>query len=369
MQGRFLSGYNLAGGMLSSLAVVAPSTPRPSTVIASAGHHDQRRHLLTTSRPLLGLEQVEDIPYSSDRKPRGLHRGPDKRMSSHGEKDMFQFVKAWDLQMQEQWDELEAFKGQPKPKKQLGNEPCEVVWPYGMLIENVIRVHRFTKSIYVYYPFKQSTKDGTFRAEVAKRFSRECLIPITFHNSQCYIETEMLVEHGETPWVAIHCLDGATKVLPISMKAADFVGKGGVLQAKEELLHTVLRAAHEMGESVTDVSSTLAALNERAPQNQYVRVDYQWFGGTPEERMTHQVQWDFDGKDNVPSSTRFPQRVLRSRMNVDHGFQVAHARRASGKNTNLRPHIGGGMASFLNGQAKRQNARYSPAGGAAGQVF
>ena len=328
------------------------------------------RHAYSSSRVLYGMEQLEDVPYSSDRKPRGKHRGPDKRMTSASERGVYEFVKAWDLQMQEQWDELEAFKGQPKPKKQFGNEACEVIWPYCMLMENVVRIHRFTKSIYVYYPHKQSTKDGAFRAEVAKRFSRECLIPITFHNTQCYIETEMLVEHGETPWIVMHCLDGAVKILPISMKASDF-GAGDVLAAKDALLVQVLETAHEMGEAVADVHKVASVLNERPPQNQYVRVDYQWFGDTPEDRMTHLIKWDFDGRSATPgTSTRFPQQVMRERLNSEINFSVGgKPTRSMGKNIRMRPYIGGGTASFLNGQGKRQNARYSPAGGAAGQTF
>ena len=336
---------------------------------------------LTATAPRRGLEQMVDVPTSSTRTPSGLHAGPNKRVMNRGEKERFQFIRKWQLQMEETWDNFEAFKGQPKPKRQFGNEACEVIWPYAMLMENQIHIHRFTKSIYVYYPQRQETADGAFAAAVAKRFSQQYLIPITFHNSQCYVETEMLVEYGEVPWVVIHCLDGKHKILPIRSRAPAATAAEGaaasssssgaaaasfapidVKAAAEDVMNDVVAAAEELGNSVANVGATLTALHERPLQNQYLRINYQWYGDTQEDRSSHLVQWNFDPKKTLPT-TKYVDAGVRNRLNIDGRYPVANGSKANAMAQRGRivrgAGDGTGAGALRSGQGARQNARYS----------
>jgi hypothetical protein len=52
--------------------------------------------------------------------------------------------------------------------------------------------------------------------------------------------------------------------------------------------------------------------HERPPQNQYVRVDYQWWAETEEARQTHTVQW-LDRADDDTLSDAMPK--MRRRNN------------------------------------------------------
>ena len=194
-------------------------------------------------------------------------------------------MKKWELQMADEWDDHEAFRSLPKPKKQFGNEAAEIVWPYAVLLENVIKVHPFTKSIYCYYGQHQLTEEGRAATKLAITFARECMIPITFHNPQCYVETEMLLEFNDTPWLAIHCLDGRTVTMAIEPPEAD--GR----DPKAALLEKVLKQCDKLARGSKDARSMFRLLNERPNQNHYLRINYQWFGERPEDRMTHQVQW------------------------------------------------------------------------------
>lgn len=320
--------------------------------------------LFTTSTLLRGLEQVEDVPTSTSRKPTGLHRGPGKRATSPQEASEYQFIKKWDLQMKEQWDELEPFKGIPKPKKQYGNEATEIIWPYALLIERLIKIHPFTKSIYVYYPQHALTSQGAAAVEVAKYFSRRSLIPLTFHNSQCYVETEMLLEHSDTPWIVVHCLDGRSEILPVRVAEG---ATSNVAAAEESLLKEVVHVASNLGSSVVDPVACTRMLHERPLQNQYLRVNYQWFGDTPEERMSHLVRWDFDPQDVAPRVERRSKAVL-DWLSFDgnlpnHNSVKINVRRESTRLRNGKQ--SGGVQSFFN-SGSRSNARHSRFGGAAG---
>lgn len=309
---------------------------------------------LRPTAPLLGLEQVEDVPTSTDRKPRGMHRGPGKRQTSAQEAAEYQFIKRWDLQMRETWDELEPFKGLPKPKQQFGNEAAEVIWPYAVLLERVVKVHPFTKSVYVYYSQRQSTPLGALAAETAKAFSREYLVPITFHNSQTYVETEMLLEYSETPWAVVHCLDGRHALLPIRATEGNSAKAGA-----DEVLAAVVRACDELGRGVADPREMTRQLSERPLQNQYVRVNYQWFGDTAEERMSHLVQWDFDTSDVAPAVAGRTRHVL-DWLNYDGNLPTHNAVRNNVRReaTRMRgPRTNGGAKSFFNSAGSRADAR------------
>jgi hypothetical protein len=215
--------------------------------------------------------------------------------------------------MNAEWDPLERFQHLPKPKRLLGNEACEIVWPYAVLLENIVKIHPFTKSLYVYYPQHALTARGAEAAALARRFSRECLIPICFHNSQCYVETELLLEHGDTAWVVVHCIDGTHEVVRVDpdalrQRAAQSVAggddendgnsssNGGSVAVpqdalRRELLATVLETASRLGSAVAAPELAKQQLNERALQNAFIRVDYQWMGDTEEERTAHLVRW------------------------------------------------------------------------------
>ncbi|KAK7196184.1 hypothetical protein NESM_000553500 [Novymonas esmeraldas] len=306
------------------------------------------------TRPLRGLEQVQDVPTSTDRKPTGMHRGPGKRQTAPKEAAQYQFIKKWDLQMRETWDELEPFKGLPKPKAQFGNEAAEVVWPYALLLEHVIKVHPYTKSIYVYYSQRQSTPQGELAARVAKRVAQAYLIPITFHNSHVYVEAEMLLEYSETPWVVVNCLDGAHKLIPVKPQSGQTV-----LEGAEEVLSRIVEACDTMGNAVKDVKEAMRLLSERPLQNQYVRVNYQWYGDTPEERMSHLVKWDYEPADVTPQLRHRTQHVL-DWMNYDGKLPTHNSVRVNVRREAARmrkPNVSAGPKTFFNSAGSRANAR------------
>lgn len=321
--------------------------------------------MFATSALLRGLEQVEDVPTSTSRKPTGLHRGPGRRQTSPKEAGEYQFIKKWDLQMKEQWDDLEPFKGIPKPKKQFGNEATEIIWPYTLLMERLIKVHPFTKSIYVYYPQHALSPQGAAAMETAKQFSRRSLIPLTFHNSQCYVETEMLLEHSDTPWIVVHCLDGRSEILPIRV-AADAVDN--ITASEDNLLRDVVQIASKLGSSVVDPVACTRMLHERPLQNQYLRINYQWYGDTPEERMAHLVKWDFETQDVMPKVERRAKAVL-DWMSFDGNLPNHQSVKMNVAREGKRLQTGkssGGVKSFFNSAGSRSNARHSRFGGTSG---
>ncbi|AIO02435.1 hypothetical protein LPMP_352980 [Leishmania panamensis] len=325
---------------------LARSTAALQTPARSFGAH--------ATRLLLGLEQVQDVPTSTDRKPTGMHRGPGKRQTAPKEAAQYQFIRKWDLQMRETWDELEPFKGLPKPKAQFGNEAAEVIWPYVLLLENVIKVHPYTKSIYVYYSQRQSTPLGKLAAQVAKRVSQAYLIPITFHNSQVYVEAEMLLEYSETPWVVVNCLDGTHKLIPVKPQAGQTVKAGA-----EEVLDDIVSACNNMGNAVKNPKEVMQVLGERPLQNQYVRVNYQWYGDTPEERMSHLVKWDYEPEEVVPQLRNRTQHVL-DWMNYDGQLPTHNSVRVNIHREAARmrkPNISAGPKTFFNSSGSRANAR------------
>lgn len=312
----------------------------------------------------LGIEQVEDVPTSTSRKPTGLHRGPGRRATSAREAGEYQFIKKWDLQMKEQWDDLEPFKGIPKPKKQFGNEAAEIIWPYALLMERLIKVHPFTKSIYAYYPQRALTAQGTAALEVSRRFARRSLIPITFHNSQCYVESEMLLEHSDTPWVVVHCLDGRTEVLPVRVAPEH---AQNISVAEEILLKSVVQLTERLGSSVADPAACTRALNERPLQNQYLRINYQWFGDTAEERMSHLVRWDYEPNDVAPKIARRSKAVL-DWLSFDGSLPNHNSVKINVAREGARlrgPRTTQGIKTFFN-SGSRSNARSSRFGGSSG---
>lgn len=339
-----------------------------------------RRHVATgpfgRTSALLGQEQLsKDMPTSTSRPPRGLHPGPGQRGVSPAEERKWKYVKKWELMLKDEWDDLEQFRSLPKPKKQFGNEAAEIIWPYAVLLENVIRVHPFTKSIYCYYGQKQLTGAGVAATEVAKRFARECLIPITFHNAQCYVETEMLLEHNDTPWIVVNCIDGSHSIVPVT--AADVsaddstVGGDGAARtesseedAKTRLLRRVLREAEELGRNARNPAELFAALNERPNQNHYVRVDYQWMGTTVEERMRHTVQW-FDSPDEVAPRVRGAEYHAANWMNADSRdlpFGPGHAAMAHKYKSSIVKSRPSGIQQFLKGAGGRASPQSNRAG-------
>nr|CCC93863.1 unnamed protein product [Trypanosoma congolense IL3000] len=314
------------------------------------------------TRASLGLEQLQDVPTSTSRRPTGLHRGPGKRQTSEREAAQYQFVRKWELQMREEWDELEPFKGLPKPKRQFGNEAAEIIWPYALLLERVVKVHPFTKSIYVYYPQRQSTARGAFAAEVARAFAREFLIPITFHNSQVYVETEMLLEYGETPWVVLHSLESEQQPCILPVVPLEDVP---LQSAVEQLLAAVVQGCERVGASVSDPVTATRTLNERPLQNQYVRIDYQWFGDTPEERASHLVQWDFEPEQVEPRFRHRTRHVL-NWLNYDGNLpthRAVHVNATREKARQKTPRTVAGPRTFFNSAGSRGNARASRFGG------
>ncbi|KPA81259.1 putative mitochondrial hypothetical protein [Leptomonas pyrrhocoris] len=303
---------------------------------------------------LRGLEQLQDVPSSTDRKPTGMHRGPGKRQTAPKEAAQYQFIKKWDLQMRESWDDLEPFKGLAKPKAQFGNEAAEVIWPYALLLEHVIKVHPYTKSIYVYYSQRQSSAQGQLAANAAKRVAQEYLIPITFHNSHVYVETEMLLEYSETPWVVVNCLDGSHQVIPIKPQEGQSVKEGA-----EEVLHAIVQACNAMGNAVKNPKEVMRVLSERPLQNQYVRVNYQWYGDTPEERMSHLVKWDFEPENVAPQLHNRTMHVL-DWMNYDGNLPTHNSVRINVRREAARmrkPNIAPGPRTFFNSAGARANAR------------
>lgn len=328
-------------------------------VVAPALHRS-----FSHGRVLYGLQQVSDVPLSTDRRPSGFHRGPGKRQTSEKEADAYRFIRKWDLQMREEWDALEPFQGLPKPKSLVGNESAEIVWPYAVLLERVVKVHSFTKSIYVYYSHFQATKEGKVAAQIAQAFSHGFLTPITFHNSHVYVETERLPEYNETPWIVIHCLDGRHSVLPVEANPGD--DDVIISKAAEQLLGKVVRECEQLGSSVEHPREVTQLLNERALQNQHLRIDYQWFGDTPEERSRYLVRWcDEDSMNDGPvlrSRTQFVQNW----MNFDGNLPTAAAVHINVKREKARmqlPRTTSGAKSFFNARGARANARHSRFGG------
>jgi hypothetical protein len=269
-----------------------------------------------------GATQLESMPSSTTRKPRGMHRGPNTRQVSPQERAWYRYVRRWELEMENAWDDAEKYAHLPKPKKLIGNEACEVVWPYAVLLENVIKIHPFAKSLYCYYPQHALSEEGANAAHLARRFSRECMIPITFHNSQCYVETEMLLEHGDTAWIVVHCLDGRHEIVCVN-KVLDDLKKqyrkeknGGAVETTQDaekaaLLGAVLACASSLGASAKNPSDLMLQLNTRPLQNSFVRVDYQWMGDTAEERQAHLVRWvDPDERGVQPMMYQRDERVL-----------------------------------------------------------
>lgn len=327
---------------------------------------DQRRLFFSTTHVWCGMEQLQDVPLSTSRKPRGFHRGPGKRQTSESEAERYRFIKKWDLQMREMWDDLEPFQGLPKPKNVLGNEACEVIWPYAILLEREVKLHPFTKSIYCYYSLHQATKEGEWAAKVAQAFSHGHLVPITFHNSHVYVETELLLEYSETPWLVIHCLDGRHRLLPVKPKMnPDTDENVTAVSAAASLLDEVVDACEALGNSVESPRSMYRLLNERPLQNQYLRIDYQWFGDTPEERNAHLVQWKFDLEDVKPV-LRSRSRHIMNWLNYDGNLANAAAVHINVKREKARmqvPRNTGGMKSFFNASGSRANPRHSKFGG------
>lgn len=297
-----------------SLASTSSLSALPAAAATSFPHASSLPSLSTAAVLLhsfrLGTSQLTGMPASTTRKPTGMHRGPSKRQVSTWENVWWKYIKRWEHQMEGDWDVLEKFQNLPKPKKLMGNEACEIVWPYAVLLENIIKIHPFTKSVYVYYPQHALTGDGASAAHLAKRFSRECLVPICFHNSQCYVETEMLLEHGDTAWIVVHCLDGRHEIVCVNNVLNDLAEakkkeKEGSSSTQDDekvaLLRTVLQTASHLGSTVKAPSDLMLQLNQRPLQNAFIRVDYQWMADTPEERQSHLVRWiDPDERGTQP---------------------------------------------------------------------
>lgn len=268
----------------------------------------------------------------------------------------------WELTMQGEWDELEAFKGLPKPKKQFGNEAAEIVWPYVVLMQNAVQIHPFTKSIYLYYGQKQVSEQGRRSTEVAKRFAQEHMVPITFHNSQCYVESEMLVGYSDAPWIVVNCLDGKSVCVPI-------VGTPGANLSDDvqRVLEAVVAKAAELGSNVANPKEIQVSYNDRPLQNQYVRVDYQWMGESAEERMTHLTHWLWDPRDeDLAPKVRNRDASLLSWLNNDGGLPTSAATRVDmhrEKARHRRAKVATGPQSFYN-SGRRQQATSSRYGAA-----
>jgi hypothetical protein len=281
-----------------------------------------QRRCFSRSGCLLGLEQLGDLPTSSTRKPRNPHRGPLKRLLSPKEEDEWKFLKRWELRMKGEWDANEPFRNQPKPKKLFGNEITEVVWPYSLLVENTVHLHPFTKSIYCYYPWKPLTPQGKDAINLMRDFTRRSLIPITFHNASCYVEAEMLIEYGDTPWAVVHCLDGNHVKVPVT--------DAMVQQSKEKpdvLLRTIMTEAKVLAEAVAAPDEVWRAYDERPIQNAYVRVNYQWMGDTTEERNQHHVEWYDAAEGKIPTAYQRAKKI-QNLLNVDGGLPVSPHLRA-----------------------------------------
>lgn len=332
------------------------SAPTASSVTRSA-----QRCFFAGTPARLGLDQLQDMPTSTPRKPGGPHRGPGKRQVSKREENEWQYMKMWELTMKGEWDDLEPFKSLPKPKKQFGNEAAEIVWPYALLLQKYVKVHPFTKSIYVYYGQKQMTEEGKARTEIARRFAWEYLTPITFHNSQCYVETEMLVGYCDAPWVVVHCLDGRSLCIPVDAKTA-----GGAEATADDLLTTVLAKAQELGAGTKDAAEMFRVYNDRPLQNQYVRVDYQWMGETAEDRMAHLTRWDWNPRDaDLVPKVRHRDASLLTWLNADGGLPPAATTRMNmvrEKARHRRAKVVTGPRSFFN-SGQRQHATTGRFGG------
>lgn len=286
---------------------VGGAAARTSTQVAIARRHGgSSSGLFRHTAPRLGVSQLQDdIPTGSDRKINKYvwDWTPKSIGLVAGEQDTWFIRRKLQLEMGQEWDDLEPFRALPKPKKLLGNEACHVIWPYPWLIERTIKIHRFTKSIYVYYPHRSLTPTGETLRLIARHFSYEHLIPITFHNSQCYVETELLVEHSDTPWVVVNCLDGRSKIVPLTKSLLHDESLPTFKQIEDghrELLNLVVSAADELGSTVKDVQATNYEFQTRPLQNAYVRVDYMWVPDRVEDRNEHLVQWTTDDASKKP---------------------------------------------------------------------
>ena len=268
----------------------------------------------------LSLQQAtKDMPMSTARKPRGQHRGPDKRQISESEKNKWLFMRKTQLLSLAEWDSPEAYDFLPKAKKIVGNEAAQLVWSYATLLQNKFLVHPFTKSIYCYYFQYSLTQEGERRNNLAKKFARECMIPITYHNSQCYVETEMVLDYGDVPFILIHCLDESTVHVPIILYKTRGAGLKSVSHArgiktnqvdnlceinyrraqrnsseeytKQQLTEDLSAITETLGNSVSNPDEVWRLLHDRPLQNSYLKINYQWFGESSQEREQHRVQY------------------------------------------------------------------------------
>jgi hypothetical protein len=261
----------------------------------------------------LGMSQLTDDVPSGTNRPQMLHKYDWTQASetaglSDLEKHEWHVMRRTQLEMADEWDDSEAFRSLPKPKKLMGNEACHAVWPYPWLVERAVQLHLYTKSVYVYYPHKALTSKGETFNEIAKQFTYEHLVPITFHNAHVYVEAELLVEHGDTPWVVVHCLDGRHKVVPVDLSTInadsgvdpEAPAAVQVQQGHRALLAKVIATAEELGSSVTDKGKVSHELAARPVQNGFVRVDYMWVPERFEDRNEHLVQWTSDDAAKRP---------------------------------------------------------------------
>ncbi|KNH07603.1 hypothetical protein XU18_1697 [Perkinsela sp. CCAP 1560/4] len=268
------------------------------------------------------------MPVSTTRKPRGIHRGPGKRQISEAEKNKWLFMRKTQLMSVAEWDDPENFKHLPKPKKLIGNEATEIVWPYAVLLQNQLSVHPLTKSIYCFYFQYSFSPEGKQRNTLARNFARECLVPITFHNPQCYIESEMLLDYGEVPFLILHCLDENSVVIPIVEGATLQAGINAVMEmrrsardlssasettpvnsakscrdtqkyTKKDLAADVQQITEVIGDSVVNPSEVWRTYHDRPLQNAFLKVNYQWFGEARQEREQHLAcyQWPWDEEE------------------------------------------------------------------------
>jgi len=325
---------------------------------------------LVNATPIrLGMSQLTgDVPTGTHRpQPRHLWNWAQRSESrglSDEEKHEWHVMRRTQLEMAEEWDDAEAFRSLPKPKKVLGNEACHAVWPYPWLVERQVSVHLYTKSIYVYYPHKALTAAGELHKEAAKQFSYEHLIPITFHNPHVYVETELLVEHGDTPWVVVNCLDGRHRIVPVDASVlnadagvdpeAPFAVQ--VQQGHQALLQRVLATAEELGASVTDKGKVTHELTTRPVQNGFVRVDYMWVPSRHEDRNAHLVQWTDDDSSKRPLVRDRDNRV-HTWINVDdESVPLAASVAQTGKRENRRVRRSKAMGSWSQFHLSQRNS-------------
>ena len=289
----------------------------------------------------LNLHQVmKDFPTSTARKPRGLHRGPHKRQVSEAEQNQWLFMRKAQLVCSAEWDAPENFKHLPKPKKIIGNEASDIVWPYAILLENEVRIHPFIKSIYCYSYQLSLTKTGLHKNNLAKHFARQCMIPLAFHNAQCYVESELLLDYGDSPFFVIHCLDGTSTIIPILFFNTRIAGISGVQKMRSgkqmnkeslplerpetgasythlNLLKDIQAIADYIGNSVEQPQDIWSMYNNRPPQNSYLKINYQWLGDTERERAFHSLNYQWLWGDSPVPMPSTPHREARTSMALD----------------------------------------------------